>query len=308
MTIRRVRHYRSSEGYTYAQPLVVLGGVPNGHRQSLGPYANGAEFNFVGPILKRTSATNYIDVRFNGSDYIVVGGVSPPQNVFEIWVSGIKRAGGSPASYPRVNDTYIRGWLDANNQVRAELWAGRPPELSATVQKTTAILLVSLSYTLNASEITNIGTGVVGQPGIAIAVSALPNNLETTAAVWYFRASRYDIQPTTVAVPVIGDIDAPLKIQLRGDVVNPTLTLTTPSGVARQISIVDTFTDANAVTIDSATGTIVDAAGVNRYGGVQPGSKIGHLEPGVNYLSLLAANWSGLLRPHAIIAWRDALR
>jgi phage-related protein len=104
-------------------------------------------------------------------------------------------------------------------------------------------------------------------------------------------------------------VDTPQLIELRGDVENPIIELTstgedgeTMVGIMRLVGTVD---ENNPVFIDVGTGRIYDAAGANRYSMLSSGS-LHHFQPGHNHLQVSATNWSPY--PAQVYAsWRDAL-
>jgi hypothetical protein len=321
--VSRYRYYRSSEGYTYAQPRVVMKGTPNGPygypwrstQATSGAYA----YNYIGAVLKRT-ATASIELRFNGDGNMQTQNSPDPAQDLEIWIklsagSMAKVAGydmpyggtvyhysgfvsnGVITSTQIPDDAHVVGYIDANNIITFELWSSYPGPGS--------IMIGQVQHQMTAGQIAELGIGVSGQVGVVHgAASVSPYSSGPT--IYMFEARRNDIAPVSKQIMVIGNIDVPYEMELRGDVVNPVITIGNSDGpfVSR---FTDTFQEANPVLLDSRFGTVQEVqSGISRFGGLQGGSSLGYLKPGLNTVQIDSLNWG--VGPHALMRWRDARR
>jgi len=225
--------------------------------------------------------------------------------------------GGMP-TYPGVNfnpHTDLR-WIDCqmvDNVITWSLWDQYP---------TSSIVgsphnLQGGSYAIPSALQPIIGTGVAGQPGWSMYVSNSYDSISwldtanNAPYIHYFEASKADDVQPELPIGVIGDIETPPTIVLKGDVVDPLLTMVSTDDKGQELSsyarFIGTFADANPVTIDVNSGRITDSTGANAYNRLQPGSDFLSLRPGVNRLALRAANWNTNSGNHAEVHWRDAL-
>lgn len=118
-----------------------------------------------------------------------------------------------------------------------------------------------------------------------------------------------NVAPGLMQIPVIGDIETPQRITLRGNIDGPILQLNSTdedgSPISSTMRLTGVADEDNPVTIDVGDRTIKDAQGANRYSMLDSGS-LHQLMPGSNELTLTARNW-GSYPNHAQLAWRDAL-
>jgi hypothetical protein len=331
----RYRYYRSAEGYTYQRPAAVLKAQPNGpyglpaRAYSIGDTTTA--FNYVGIVLKRT-ATASIELRYNGDGQSQPNYPGPDvAKDMEIWIdlasgSAVKVADfdipygtlgidanaqspngayGTATGFPWIStlvgaDTHLVGRIDSSNKIIFQLWIGYPGPGST--------LIGEIIYQMTAPQITELGIGVAGQVGIiqGAANTNWPGTLTGPPTVYYFEARKDDVPAVNQNILVMGNIDVPYVMDLRGDVVNPVVTITNPDGEQHFARLLDTIQEANPVTINSREGTITDQNGLSRFGGFQPGSEMGYLKPGINNVQLDALTWG--TGPHAYMRWRDARR
>jgi hypothetical protein len=107
---------------------------------------------------------------------------------------------------------------------------------------------------------------------------------------------------------VIGDADdVPWTLQLRGDIVDPAITLVGGERTAT-LRLSGTFPESDPVTIDFDAGTITSAAGDDYFARRLVGSRFFNLAPGQNLIIIQATSWNSSSAVHAIASWRDALR
>jgi hypothetical protein len=125
----------------------------------------------------------------------------------------------------------------------------------------------------------------------------------------YFSAQKLEAEFPPIQCPVIGDVDTPQTIEIRGDVENPTIELTSTGEdgepMISSVRLVGTVDESNPVFIDVESGRIYDSTGANRYSMLSSGS-LHHFQPGRNYLQAIATDW-GSYPAHIVASWRDAL-
>lgn len=347
----RTRMYRSAEGYTYANPRVVLGGSPGSSygSRSGDPHSmvradvtlggsitqDNAEldFNAITLLLKRVAANTWLELRWNSWSYaalVATGYGANPQAVyaFELWSShnaagtaGATRLAGwdyasynsSTAFYPfsRLTDPmWLVSWMN-NNTVYWQLWTNYP-----TTTGTTGLLEFQ-SYALPSALQTLVGSTIEGRPGWSIDIENSTSDLQfevlsyTPPYIHYYEQSDVDVPAKSITVPVIGSIDTPEKIELRGDIVDPIVSITVPAFEDKPAKTTTahfqgSIANANPVTIDLAKGTVQDSFGQNKYGMLKTGSSFTTLRPGNNVITLRAGSW-GSYPAHLLISWNDAL-
>jgi hypothetical protein len=347
----RTRLYRSLEGFTYGEPRVVVGGTPGSNYRARGstPYAmsiaditlgggltkdnTDLDFNALTLLVKRVSATTWLELRWNSVShawFVANGYGANPQAAwpFELWCSHntsgtlatTRLASWEYASYDSSSSLYpfnrvvdpmwLVSWV-LSNTVHWELWRSYPSLIDATGR------VESGSFALPAPLQSVVGSGVAGSPGWSIDVERSNSQLNfavisaTPPYVHYYEQSDASLPPQSITVPVIGDVDTPQVLQLRGDVVDPTISISVPAyddlpartSVAR---FTGTTSDTNPITVDLERGTVTDSFGQNSYEMLLTGSDFTSLRPGKNVVSLQARSW-GSYPSHLLVSWRDAL-
>jgi hypothetical protein len=332
------RAYRSLEAYTYTNPLITV----QGHFQmrwmwggglgmipAFGYDGSGVSYNAFGAIIKRVSSGQWLELRINSSSNSVFGSfhASTPYTV-ELWCShnasgaaAVTRLAqwdllqSSPFPNPINGPATLKCSIDTSNVVNIDI---------TYVESGATVVSMSDSYTLPAPLVTLFGSGVAGHAGEYIRSdnwarantgglfkTGWTNITQDCGFPWisYFSVQKLEVEFPAIDCPVIGDVDTPQLIELRGDVENPIIELTstgedgeTMVGIMRLVGTVD---ENNPVFIDVGTGRIYDAAGANRYSMLSSGS-LHHFQPGHNHLQVSATNWSPY--PAQVYAsWRDAL-
>lgn len=297
------RFYRSSEGHTYAEPMVIVGGYPNGNHQgdvAVGPsYPN---YNWVGPVLKRTSSDHWLSVVFNGH-----GGPGGVADHLEIWSnrggSSAPLAGASLPIFPPTG-TYVRAWMEGA-VVRAQLWQDYP-----SPDPDDPNLLLEISAELTGSDLSEFGPAVAGHAGAEMMLGIGSGSATAQPALWHFEARDASIAPASLAIPVIGDMATPPTFELRGDVVNPVIAMAGPEGEGPTSTVAafsGLFSESEPTIVDVGEGRVTDADGTDRYGDIWPGSRFRELDPdGLNQVTFSAASFGQ--GPHLIVRWRDTVR
>lgn len=347
----RTRMYRTAEGYTYANPRVILGGAPGSsfgarsgdpHSMVRSDVSLGGgitkdtaslSFNALTLLLKRVAAGTWLELRWNSWTYaelLATGYGANPQAVyaFELWCS--HNTSGTPAAtrlgawdystydsstpyYPfsRLTDPmWLTSWME-NNTVHWELWSNYPTSVG-TVGR-----LEARSYALPAPLQPVIGSTVEARPGWSIDIERSTSDLQfevisyTSPFIHYYEQSDVDFPAKSITVPVIGSIDTPEKIELRGDIVDPIVSITVPAFEDKPAKTTTahfqgSISNANPVTIDLAKGTVQDSFGQNQYGMLTTGSSFTTLRPGNNVITLRAGSW-GAYPAHLLVSWSDAL-
>jgi hypothetical protein len=329
------RAYRSLEAYTYTDPRVIIHGHFQMKWDSFVPLAfdrNASTFvtayNTVGVIIKRVSSSQWLELRVNSSHHGALqaffgSSINPPYTV-ELWSShnasgsaavtrlaqwdigsGATDAVSNPAQYPMI----IQAEIDTANNVNIDI----------TGTSSTGVPFVSLSdrYSLPSGLQPLFGTTVSGQVGELVR----SDNWSNSSAGWlphvsahgfpwisYFESTRSDVNPATMECQVIGDIETPQQIVLRGNIDSPILQLTSTNddgSTTSTIRLEGVAQEANPVTVDVGKGTIKDSAGQNMYSMLSSGS-LHEFKPGLNSLVVSARNW-GSYPNHVQASWRDAL-
>jgi hypothetical protein len=136
----------------------------------------------------------------------------------------------------------------------------------------------------------------------------------------YFRVQRGNAAFPIAYCPVIGDVDTPQVIELRGDMVDPIIGMASSDiplnplnptapvgaiGMSSTMRLIGTTSEDNPVFVDVGRGKIYDSTGANRYSMLSYGS-LHHFQPGHNYVAVGSMDW-GSHPAHAHIFWRDAL-
>jgi hypothetical protein len=304
-TVGRWSYYRSAEGTTYLKPRSVVGCSINAIVGAT-PYYNTTDTdvrNYVGSVLKRT-ATAKLECRF-------VDAISGSTNQrIQIWAfvssTWTKLAENALDADPQSENTYLVSYLSTGNIVNCEVWEGNPQASDST-------LLGTCQTTLTGTTATALGVSVAATTGIVHGYAA-PGGVITSglsaprpqaaSTVFYHEIRDNDqfLAQTSKMLPVLGGIKTPVRIQLMGDVVNPTIYLNDDTFFLEG----GPFTDAQPLVIDY-DGSIT-RGGFDFYSGLKPGSRLGQLRDGqINTIYLNALSWTPD-RPHMNIRWRDAER
>jgi hypothetical protein len=293
--------------------------------------------NKLTALLKRHSSTEWIELRWSSSSKAHADNSSsgtPEPNApyaFELWSSHdatgtlatTRLQTWDYASYDSSSGVYpFRPsrdpmWLVAymlSNVVHWELWTNYPSPID------TSGLLESGSYAIPSGLQAVIGTGVAGSSGWGHTI--MTDGATGPAGVFqdlagvppfthYYESSDASLPAKTTTVPVIGSIDTPQKIEVRGDVVDPIVSISTPSfdGKPSRTSVArftGTIPEANPVTIDLADGSVRDSFGNNRRDLLVPGYEFAPYRPGINFVSMQAKSWSTSVPTHLVTSWRDA--
>jgi hypothetical protein len=338
----KARMYRSAETYTYTSPRVVMGcspqstgqGFVTGNPSRMAYYSdlfNVASYANTATILvKRVSSTTWLELRWSSMSVAASGGGPNPLYAFELWCShntsgtlattrlsqwdyaSYDSASGNLPFNPLVDQMYLVSYMLAN-VVHWELWRGYP-SISDTTNR-----LEAGSYTLSSSLQPVVGTSVAGSVGMSLGISRTAsqnafNGLSNTPPfVHYFESSKADVPGQSLVCPVIGTIDTPQRVQLRGDLVDPIVSITVPEfdGKSARTSVAKfagTLPESAPITIDMDDGSVLDAHGANQYGMMLHGSSFEAFRPGLNVVSVQAKSWSTAALAHAIATWNDALR
>jgi hypothetical protein len=344
----KTRMYRSSEGYTYGDPRVVLGCAP----QSLGLGASFSDlrgmnvlysgsagsrvfkYNTATILLKRVSSTTWLELRWNSystqASFGIDSTVEPnAPGAFELWCShnasgtltttmlrswdysSYDSTSGLYPFQPSRDPMYLVSWMTAN-VVHWELWSAYPSLVDPSLR------LEQAQFSLPSGLVSVVGSGVAGSSGWSTRIGGSGSNpdfagLAATPPIFhYYESSDAALIPQTTSLTVIGSIETPQVIELRGDVLNPIVQVTVPeyddhpqsTSVAR---FAGTIRDSAPIYVDLSDGSVRDGLGNNRRDLLVAGSRFEMLRPGVNQVSIQATNW-GNYTAHAITSWRDALR
>lgn len=347
------RVYRSAEGFTYDNPRVILGGAPSGFGgPGIGAGFDSGQFvyqidtvgspdtykwNYLALLLKRVSSGTWLELRWTSMSHVGSFNLGLTDNAnapyaFELWCS--HNASGSSgatrlaqwdyASYdssngrypfrPSVDPMWVTSWMDSN-VVHWELWSAYPSPVDLSHRVETG------SFTLPAPVITLLGSAVAGSCGWSTSVSRAFDQdtfnqlMSTPPFVHYFESSDVAQSPVSVTIPVIGSIDTPQVIQLRGDMIEPVVSISVPAldDLPARTSVArfsGTVLEANPITIDLAPDGdgVADSLGNNAIGSLLPGSDFAVLRPGLNYITIQAKGWGSSYPAHVVTSWRDALR
>lgn len=326
------RFYRSLEGYVYNNPRVIIGGGPysrNMYTQDWGASLMGGSwrYHYVASLLKRVSASTWIEARWTSSNHTAIlastGSATAPYSI-ELWCSHNASGVATPTalgqwdiSQPSTGGDifYLSTFLDTNNVVWVELWRGYPSAISFDNR------IFIASYSLPSPLVSLLGSSITGSTGLAVQSTdwngdapTQSNKSFTLGYPYNFHfESQENVPPAYAVCSATGQVDTPESIELRGDVVNPIVTISSPSfdgneprsSVAR---LSGTFLESNPVTIDlSDSLTIKDSSGVDVFDRLMVPSSFVPFTPGVNLVSLQASSW-GTYPQHGIVRWRDALR
>jgi hypothetical protein len=259
------RYYRSSEGYTYGTPKVILGCAPSGYGGA-GSTDNGS-FNYqidsfpnptnwyyedVRILLKRISSTTWLELRWNSVSHVGGGnaGINPANApyAFELWCShdssgtltttrlatwdyvSYNSSSGLYPFVPSVDEMYLTAWMDSNDLVAWQLWRGYPANDTGFQPNR----IESGSYQVPSQLASVVGHSVAGSTGMGMRISRASSEgaFETIAdrpPFWhYFESSDHSVSASSIYVPVIGDIEVPYVVVLHGDVVDPIISISVP--------------------------------------------------------------------------------
>lgn len=341
----KMRAVRTGESLTYLTPRVVLGCAPSGYgvvgdtRKMIVQEGTGPVLypNFVGVIVKRVSSTVWLELRWNSYSFDAAqanfGSIPGAPHAFELWAShttsgtqtdtlidswDYESYDSSGARYP-FDPGVDPMWLVASevgNTVFWELWRTYPTELDFGNK------IESGSHVLTSGHVARYGDAAAGSAGWAMRIPKGSSDIDdndwaSLAArppfVHYFESSNASQAPTSIVAPTIGSIEMPHVIQLRGDLIDPTITIEVPGmdGSSSQVTTAQlegTILDSNPVTIDLYDDfTVTDSNGVASDSLLVAGADFASLRPGVNRVTLQARGW-GSYPEHMSLRWRDALR
>lgn len=348
----KTRVYRSVESLTYATPRVVLGCAPQGYgavgdpRRFIIQLGSGSPpsrtfyYNNAAIVLKRIDSSTWLELRWNS--YSFAAGNNGETNTtaphaFELWASHTTGGSASPTlvdswdyeSYdsaavgspltgrypfdPSVDPMWLVAW-EVDDVVSWELWRTYPTALDF------GNMIESGSHVLTSGHVARYGDAAAGSTGWSLSIPKATGasfDWETIASrppfVHYFEASDASLPPTSIVVPAIGSIEMPYAIQLRGDLVDPTIAIEAPGmdGDARRVTTAQLqgkVFDSNPVTISLYDDfSVVDSDGVARDDLLVVGSDFSSLTPGLNRVTLQARGW-GSYPEHMSLTWKDALR
>jgi len=299
--------------------------------------SDNAYFNSATVLLKRVSSTVWLELRWNAlsNGRANVMSASPPPTpepwAFELWCS--HNTSGTLSTTRLATWDYLststasllnvpfdpaiqKAYLDVSlvsNVVSWSMWIDGYP---GPIGFDSANKIEAGSYTLPAGLAAVIGSAVAGHAGFALKVDNPPDSVDwkKTSAnppfVHYLRFSNASEVAPVVEVPVIGDSDTIPEIVLTGMMENPVISIQTPreDGSLDSYSVIFEGTIGVNEQLIIGNGKIVDGSGANRYSLLQPGSRVPELQPGINYISLSATDWTESLYENMSIAWRDALK
>jgi len=343
----KTRMYRSLEGYTYNEPHVTVGGAPSsfGATASAPPYdLRGFNLQFRGTagardfyyddltiLLKRVSSTKWLELRWNSMSFAYAQSLYPSgepnaPHAFELWSSHntsgtlatTKLASWDYESYnssyglypfrPLFDPMWLTAWI-STDVVHWQLWSKYPNFAS------TDGLVESQTYSIPSGLAAQVGSAVAGQAGWSTRIAVGPSGDQAWTSlsalppfIHYFEASSAQSDP--LVIPMIGSIDVEPVIELRGDVVDPIIIITSadPDGLPPRQStarMVGVMQESNPITVTSTS--VTDSLGQSREELMAPGSSIATLRPGLNYVEIKATQW-GDFSAHAVVSWRDALK
>jgi hypothetical protein len=284
--------------------------------------------NYIAAVIKRVSSTSWIELRYTSAHHETMAAydASPdPPYSLELWCSH-NTAGTNTTTRLMAWDVpigylfdglrkYVRGYMDAAGNVYCELWGQQAPNLNDEG------LIARFTYVMSGSLIAVLGSSVAGRSGAAVSLGRWDDgtltgvDVDTLARNFgfpylsSFESSDYLTSLQIVSIPVIGDADnIPFKVELRGNIVNPTLFIATEAGAQSYLSLTGVFSDADPVTVDMDAGTIQSASGVNYFSRRNIGSRFFALNPGHNSLAVQAESWDSAAVAHVVASWRDALK
>jgi hypothetical protein len=342
----KTRMYRSSEGFTYQTPRVILGCAPgsdwparssNQRAMQWGKFpVSSINYDTATVLLKRVASGTWLELRWNSvshADLVALGlsGLTDACYAFELWCSHntsgsaavTKLASWDYSSYDSssslypfdyvTDSTWLTSWM-VGNVVYWELWKTYPSQVDFSER------IEAGSYAIPSGLQSVIGTGVAGHCGWSTRIDQgkSPDIISWMEQSWtppyvhYYEQSDATLVPQVATMPVIGSIETPQVIQLRGGLTDPIVSVTVPEfdGEPQKTSVArftGTIADADPIYVDlSANGSVRDGFGQNRRDLLIPGSRFEMLRPGLNQISLQAKSW-GAYPAHLITSWRDAL-
>ena len=229
----------------------------------------------------------------------------------------------SGAGWVSENRTYLLTWIDAGSMVHWQVWDG-DPDVNGSLAFTGA-------YQLTGTYATNFGAAQAGYPGFFWdnpATQSLPAGtplLGNKPSIWMLQIKENTPGYAWNGVSLIGPHDVEPKLVIWDRVVNPRLQIINSEGLMGSASFRGVFIDYNAaygapavafrnqtprvintpVSIDIATGEIIDGQGNNIFGALNIGSTFVPLTPGFNAVQLTADYWLPTSNEHAQVVWRD---
>jgi hypothetical protein len=347
----KTRVYRSLEGYEYETPKVILGCSPQGYSFNYPNYQHHVQggsagsktfyYNDATILLKRIASGTWLELRWNSlskgfaDTYNPGSGEPNAPHAFELWSShdllgtpgsptklagwdyeSINSASGFLPFRPATDPMWLVSWMlndGTDDVVYWELWNTYPSTIDIGGK------LESGSYVIPSALAAVIGTSDAGEAGWSLRIPNGPDQAtfsllaSVTPYMHYYESFDATLQPETSSSSVIGTIETPQVIQLRGDLIDPVLQISVPAfddkpaktSVARFIG---TMQESSPVTIDLSGSeiSVTDASGIDRSNMVVPGSSFEMLRPGINHITLQAKGWSDQ-STHCIASWRDAL-
>jgi hypothetical protein len=335
----RTRVYRSAEGYTYYNPKVILGCAPAvtpisnfnvmGYAFSGSPGSETFYYNDATVVVKRVSSSTWIEMRWTALSKAASGNESNAPYAFELWcshnaagtLSTTRLAGWDYQSYDSASRLYPFSpadepmWFVAlmqDNVVKWELWSSYPNQIDLSKR------IESGEYFLPLQLVGLLGAAVQGSTGWALRIgngtsdSTFRSNALRPPFVHYFESYDASLAPKTTSVPVIGSIDTPQRIELRGGLVDPIVSIAVPefqdqpprTSTAR---FTGTISDAAPIVVDLwGDSSVRDRFGQSAYSMLVPGYDFAMFRPGVNHITVQAKSW-GNYPVHLLASWRDAL-
>jgi len=128
-------------------------------------------------------------------------------------------------------------------------------------------------------------TSVVSQSFNVSAISGVKGLLAASSGI--STLSRLQVKSSqalgALAIENLGDVEAPVRWQIKGPSTNVTI-----SSNGFSFSYTETLTAADTITIDTEKGTVVNAAGVNKYAYLGSAPKLFSIQPGVSTISITA--------------------
>lgn len=332
-----VRMYYSGGSTTYTTPEVTVSGgnIVNAvadpdYDLFVDSLIGGSwQYNYLGVLLKRVSATTWIEARFNSANQAVMnaahGSPAAPFSL-ELWCShnaagsaAVTRLGGWDVPAANIIDghrKHLHAFMDQSGVVYVELWDEGGPTL------TEVGLIARQSYTLPGPLSTLLGPAVAGRTGVVIKLARWDDGTLTGISVAKmaanygepylstFEATDYATALGLISCPVIGDVDdVPLQLQLRGDIDSPVIKVANiDTGESSFLSLSGVFAESDPVTVDMDAGTIRSASGLDYFGRRQLGSRFFSFKPGRNFITIQAKAWNTSAPAHVIATWRNALK
>lgn len=128
-------------------------------------------------------------------------------------------------------------------------------------------------------------TSEIAQSFSVSAISGTKGLLKATTGISTLSRLQVKSSQTIGALTIenLGDVEAPIVWQIKGPSTNVTF-----SSNGFSFNYTETLTSADTITIDTEKGTVVNAAGVNKYQYLGPAPKLFSIQPGVSTVSITA--------------------